>query len=70
MLFRSVVQGMDVIDRIGETPTGATGPFKSDAPLKPVIIEKMEVIGATPATPPTPTPMTPTPQQDGILSPK
>jgi cyclophilin family peptidyl-prolyl cis-trans isomerase len=69
-VFARVVQGMDVLDRIGETPTGATGPFKSDAPLKPVIIEKMEVIGATPATPPTPTPMTPTPQQDGILSPK
>ena len=62
---------MDVIERIAETPTGATGPFKSDAPLKSVIIEKMEIIGAAAASvPATPTPVTPTPQQDGILSPK
>ena len=46
-VFGRVVQGMDVVDRIGETATGATGPFKSDAPLKPVIIEKMEIIGAS-----------------------
>jgi peptidyl-prolyl cis-trans isomerase A (cyclophilin A) len=70
-VFGRVVQGMDVIDRIGETPTGASGPFKSDAPLKPVIIEKVEIIGASsvPATS-TPTPVTPTPTQDSILSPK
>jgi cyclophilin family peptidyl-prolyl cis-trans isomerase len=70
-VFGKVVQGMDVIERIGETPTGATGPFKSDAPLKPVIIEKVEIIGATAASAPaSPTPVTPTPKQDGILSPK
>ncbi|HEY6482598.1 MAG TPA: peptidylprolyl isomerase [Steroidobacteraceae bacterium] len=46
-VFGKVVQGMDVVDRIGVTPTGAMGPFKSDAPLKPVIIEKMEIIDAT-----------------------
>jgi cyclophilin family peptidyl-prolyl cis-trans isomerase len=70
-VFGKIVQGMDVIERIGETPTGASGPFKSDAPLKPVIIEKMEIIGAAAASAPaSPTPMTPTPQQDSILSPK
>jgi peptidyl-prolyl cis-trans isomerase A (cyclophilin A) len=70
-VFGRVTQGMDVIDRIGETPTGATGPWKSDAPLKPVIIEKMEIVspagtasGTSPATPVTPT----TPST--ILSPK
>jgi cyclophilin family peptidyl-prolyl cis-trans isomerase len=70
-VFGRVVQGMDVIERIAETPTGASGPFKSDAPLKPVIIEKMEIIGAgsAPAAS-TPTPVTPTPNQDTILSPK
>jgi cyclophilin family peptidyl-prolyl cis-trans isomerase len=70
-VFGRVVQGMDVIDRIGETPTGASGPFKSDAPLKPVIIEKVEIIGASSApAASTPTPVTPTPNQDSILSPK
>jgi cyclophilin family peptidyl-prolyl cis-trans isomerase len=70
-VFGRIVQGMDVVDRIGETATGATGPFKSDAPLKPVIIEKMEIIGASSApAPATTTPVTPTPNQDNILSPK
>ncbi len=70
-VFGRIVQGMDVVDRIGETATGATGPFKSDAPLKPVIIEKMEIIGASSApAPATTTPVTPTPNQDSILSPK
>ena len=66
-VFGRVVQGMDVVDRIGETPTGATGPFKSDAPIKPVVIEKVEIItaaGAVPAAPMAP------PAQNTILSPK
>ncbi len=68
-VFGRIVQGMDVIDHIGETPTGSIGPFKSDAPLKPVIIEKMEMVaaGATSSAPViTPLP----PRQDTILSPK
>jgi cyclophilin family peptidyl-prolyl cis-trans isomerase len=69
-VFGRIVQGMDVIERIGETPTGAVGPFKSDAPLKPVIIEKMEVISPGQAANPTPvTPVTP-PAPSTILSPK
>jgi cyclophilin family peptidyl-prolyl cis-trans isomerase len=72
-VFGRVVQGMDVVDRIGVTPTGSSGPFKSDSPLKPVIIEKVEVIDAAaaqsaPATP-APTPRA-APSQDNILSPK
>ncbi len=69
-VFGRVLQGMDVIDRIGETATGAKGPWKADAPLKPVIIEKMEIIspGGSAATPPA-TPVTP-PPQNTILSPK
>jgi len=43
-VFGKVVEGMDVVDRIGVTPTGSMGPFKSDAPLKPVVIEKIELL--------------------------
>jgi cyclophilin family peptidyl-prolyl cis-trans isomerase len=69
-VFGRVVQGMDVVDRIGVTPTGATGPFKSDAPLKPVIIQKIDVVeGGSVQTPPTATPTTP-PSSESILSPK
>jgi cyclophilin family peptidyl-prolyl cis-trans isomerase len=67
-VFGRVVQGMDVIDRIGETPTGSMGPFKQDAPLKPVIIQSMTIIG-TGAAPPAATPVTPAEPQK-ILSPK
>ncbi len=69
-VFGRVVQGMDVIEHIGETPTGSMGPFKSDSPLKPVIIEKMEIIsGGQVANPPPVTPVTP-PAPNTILSPK
>ena len=68
-VFGRIVQGMDVIEHIGETPTGAVGPFKSDAPLKPVIIEKAEIVAGAAASAPVLTPV-PTPNQDHILSPK
>jgi len=69
-VFGRVVQGMDVIEHIGETPTGMSGPFKSDAPMKPVIIEKAEIISAGEAANPAPvTPVTP-PTPNTILSPK
>jgi cyclophilin family peptidyl-prolyl cis-trans isomerase len=73
-VFGRVVQGMDVVDRIGVTPTGASGPFKSDTPLKPVIIQKVEIVdaasqAASPAPAPIATPIA-TPSQDTILSPK
>lgn len=55
-VFGQVVQGMDVVDRIGVVPTGGMGPFKADAPLKPVIIQSIAVISppstASPATQP------------------
>jgi peptidyl-prolyl cis-trans isomerase A (cyclophilin A) len=69
-VFGRIVQGMDVIDRIGETPTGAVGPFKSDAPLKPVIIEKAEIVAAGATRPPPELTPVPPPRQDTILSPK
>jgi peptidyl-prolyl cis-trans isomerase A (cyclophilin A) len=72
-VFGRVVQGMDVVERIGVTATGSFGPFKSDAPLKPVVIQKVEVIDAAaagaPTAPPVATPRVPSPA-DAILSPK
>ena len=43
-VFGEIVEGMDVIDRIGHVPTGEVGEFKESAPLKPVIIEKAVVL--------------------------
>lgn len=74
-VFGKVVQGMDVVDRIGVTPTGSVGPFKADTPLKPVIIEKVQIMDSAagqpdaPVTPPAPTAVAPA-SQDTILSPK
>jgi peptidyl-prolyl cis-trans isomerase A (cyclophilin A)/peptidyl-prolyl cis-trans isomerase B (cyclophilin B) len=41
-VFGKIVQGMDVVDRIGNMATGARGPFKEDAPLQQVVIERIE----------------------------
>ena len=35
---------MDVVDKIKAVPTGAQGPFNSDVPKTPVVIEKISVI--------------------------
>src|SRR5579862_3716824 len=45
-VFGKVVQGMEVVDRIGNVATGARGPFKENAPLKPVTIQKIERVPA------------------------
>src|SRR5471032_1125855 len=50
-VFGRVVEGMDVVDRIGAVATGSVGPFKSDAPLKPIIIQKVEELDATAQAP-------------------
>ncbi len=40
-IFGKVVQGMDVVDLIGDQATGAKGPFPADSPLTPVIIQRI-----------------------------
>jgi cyclophilin family peptidyl-prolyl cis-trans isomerase len=45
-VFGKVVQGMDVVDRIGNVATGSRGIFKEDAPLKPVVIERIERVAS------------------------
>lgn len=41
-VFGRIVEGMNVVDDIGAVPTGEVGPFDRDAPLKPVVIVKIE----------------------------
>ena len=45
-VFGKIRAGMDVVDKIGNVATGARPPFKEDAPLQPVIIEKIERVAA------------------------
>ena len=65
-VFGRVIEGMEVVDRISLSPTGPQGPFKEDAPLQPVVIQKIEIIpeaspapASAPASSPAITPATP-----------
>jgi peptidyl-prolyl cis-trans isomerase A (cyclophilin A) len=67
-VFGEVVEGMDVVDRIGVVPTGAFGPFKADSPVKPVIIQSVTLITPPGLTAPpagTTPPVTTPPAQPG-----
>ncbi len=48
-VFGKIVDGMDVVERIGHTPTGSMGPFAKDAPLEPVVIKHAELLSGLPA---------------------
>jgi cyclophilin family peptidyl-prolyl cis-trans isomerase len=62
-VFGRITEGMEVIDRISVSPTGSMGPFKQDAPLQAVVIQKAELITeqttVTPAPAPSPAPAAP-----------
>ena len=74
-VFGKVIQGMSVVDNIGEVATGQFGPFKRNAPLKPVVIKSIEVIrppelGTPPSAPAgTAQPEAGTPPAKGTASP-
>lgn len=53
-VFGTVVEGMDVVDRIGQVPTGASGVFDEEAPLEQVVITDAEIVASPPASTPTP----------------
>lgn len=42
-VFGQVVEGMDVVDKIRQVPTGQVGPF-GDVPQKPVVIQSVKVV--------------------------
>lgn len=44
-VFGHVIKGMAVVDKIREQRTGPSGPFRSDVPIKTVIIHKATLIG-------------------------
>ena len=43
-VFGKVVDGMNVVDDIGQVATGEAAPFGRDAPVKPVIIIRIEEV--------------------------
>ena len=42
--FGRVVQGMDIVDKMAEVPTGAGGMFPSDVPQTQIVIEKVTLL--------------------------
>jgi len=66
-VFGRVVQGMEVVDSIAVVATGPAGPFKSEVPQKPVIVQKVELVEPSAAQTPAATPVAP---HDTILSPQ
>ena len=43
-VFGRVVSGMEVVDRIKSLPTGSGGPFPTDVPRTPVIIQSATLL--------------------------
>jgi len=43
-VFGKVTSGMDVVQKIRNTPTGAGGPFPSDVPKTPVLIQSITLL--------------------------
>lgn len=50
-VFGKVTRGMEIVNKIAATPTGAGGPFPSDVPKETIIIEEIKLIStAEPAS--------------------
>jgi cyclophilin family peptidyl-prolyl cis-trans isomerase len=45
-VFGKVVRGMDVVEKIARSPTGAGGPFPQDVPQQQVVIEDVKLVEA------------------------
>jgi peptidyl-prolyl cis-trans isomerase A (cyclophilin A) len=53
-VFGRVVEGLEVVEKIGRTPTGSVGPWPKDAPLEAVVIQRIEVLPGPGAPSPAP----------------
>jgi peptidyl-prolyl cis-trans isomerase A (cyclophilin A) len=53
-VFGQVADGMDVVDKINLVPVGDNGPMKGQAPVDPIIIKKVSIIGEPAASPKAP----------------
>jgi len=45
VVFGKVVSGLDVVMNIAKTPTGPGGPFPTDVPRQPVVLESATLVG-------------------------
>jgi peptidyl-prolyl cis-trans isomerase A (cyclophilin A)/peptidyl-prolyl cis-trans isomerase B (cyclophilin B) len=45
-VFGKVTKGMDVVEKIAKSPTGAGGPFPQDVPQQQVVIEEVKLVEA------------------------
>jgi len=43
-VFGRVIEGMDIVDTIGAVETGAGGPFESDVPVEPIVINRIDPV--------------------------
>ncbi len=43
-VFGRVVSGMDVVDKMAEVPTGSGGPFPTDVPKTPIVLERAVIV--------------------------
>jgi peptidyl-prolyl cis-trans isomerase A (cyclophilin A)/peptidyl-prolyl cis-trans isomerase B (cyclophilin B) len=43
-VFGQVMSGMDVVDAIGQVPTGDNGPMPGQAPITPIVIKKVTLL--------------------------
>jgi cyclophilin family peptidyl-prolyl cis-trans isomerase len=45
-VFGKVIEGMDIVNKIAKTPTGAGGPFPTDVPQTPIVINSAKIVEA------------------------
>jgi len=50
-VFGKVTGGMDIVNKIAATPTGADGPFPGDVPREAVVIEEIRLISTAEPAP-------------------
>ena len=51
-VFGQVDRGMDVVDAITKVPVGDHGPMPGQAPVDPILIKKVTIVGEPQATAP------------------